>query len=195
MSATSVAASIFRQNDIRGVVGRDLTEAAARAVGVGYAALARERGVQGAIAVGRDNRPSGDGLRDALIGGLNSMGFDVVDLGVVPTPVTYWALHHENVVGGIQITGSHNPPEYNGFKLSLGTDSIHGSASSPPRLRRRDRADRFASAPCSTHTSPTSRRAPADSRARCEPCGTAATARPPSWRHSSSPRSAWRAAA
>ena len=128
MTATTASAGIFRQNDIRGVVGRDLTTAAARAVGVGYAALARERGVHGAVTVGRDNRPSGDGLRDALVDGLTAMGFDVVDLGVVPTPVTYWALHHENVIGGIQITGSHNPPEYNGFKLSLGTDSIHGAA-------------------------------------------------------------------
>ena len=124
----SVSPTIFRQYDIRGVVGRDLTDDAARAVGHGYAALMAERGVQGTVAVGRDNRPSGDRLRDVLVESLVESGVDVVDIGIVPTPLTYWALHHLDVVGGIQITGSHNPPEYNGFKLSLGTGSIHGDA-------------------------------------------------------------------
>ena len=78
------------------------------------------------MAVGRDNRPSGGALRDALVSGLTESGVDVVDVGVVPTPLLYWTLHHEPVVGGIQITGSHNPPEYNGFKLCVGTDSLHG---------------------------------------------------------------------
>lgn len=123
----TVSSTIFRQYDIRGIVDRDLTLEAARAVGRGYAALLSEHGVRGAIAVGRDNRPSGDALRDALVGALTGAGLDVVDIGVVPTPLTYWALHHLDVAGGIQITGSHNPPEYNGFKLSMGTSSIHGS--------------------------------------------------------------------
>jgi phosphomannomutase/phosphoglucomutase len=78
------------------------------------------------VAVGRDNRPSGQMLRDGLVAGLNECGFDVVDIGVVPTPITYWALHNEPVVGGIMITGSHNPPEYNGFKISVGKGSMHG---------------------------------------------------------------------
>jgi phosphomannomutase / phosphoglucomutase len=76
--------------------------------------------------VSRDNRPSGGALRDALVEGLTKAGMDVIDIGVVPTPLNYWALHHLPVVGGIQITGSHNPPEYNGFKLSIGTASMHG---------------------------------------------------------------------
>ena len=59
--------------------------------------------------------------------GLTECGVDVVDIGVVPTPLLYWALHHEPVVGGIQITGSHNPPEYNGFKMCVGTGSLHGA--------------------------------------------------------------------
>jgi phosphomannomutase/phosphoglucomutase len=122
----TIAAGIFRQYDIRGVVGHDLTVEAAKALGVAYAALRRERGVAGAVAVGRDNRPSGDVLRDALVGGLTAAGVDVVDIGTVPTPLLYWSLHHLPVAGGIQITGSHNPPEYNGFKLSLGTESLHG---------------------------------------------------------------------
>ncbi|HEY0997462.1 MAG TPA: phosphomannomutase/phosphoglucomutase [Gemmatimonadaceae bacterium] len=122
----TIAPGIFRQYDIRGIVGRDLTEEAARGIGAGYAALLAERGLRGAVAVGRDNRPSGGPLRDALVEGLTGAGVDVVDVGVVPTPLLYWALHHEPVVGGIQITGSHNPPEYNGFKISVGKDSLHG---------------------------------------------------------------------
>jgi phosphomannomutase/phosphoglucomutase len=122
----AVSPGIFRQYDIRGIVGKDLTAEAATAVGRGYAALMRERGVKGKIVVSRDNRPSGAMLRDALVAGLTSFGVDVVDIGVVPTPVNYWALHHLGVAGGIQITGSHNPPEYNGFKLSMGSGSLHG---------------------------------------------------------------------
>ena len=122
----AIAPAIFRQYDIRGIVGKDLTVEAARAIGVSYAANLEEQNVRGAIVVGRDNRPSGTELRDALVDGLTSSGVNVVDVGVIPTPLNYWALHHLGVVGGIQITGSHNPPEYNGFKLSLGTASMHG---------------------------------------------------------------------
>jgi len=122
----AVSQGIFRQYDIRGIVGKDLTVDAARAVGRAYAAYVAARGVRGAVAVGRDNRPSGAELRDALVRGLTECGVDVVDVGVVPTPVLYWSLHHLDVVGGIQITGSHNPPEYNGFKMCVGTESLHG---------------------------------------------------------------------
>ena len=123
----SVASGIFRQYDIRGVVGQDLTVEAAREIGRAYAALLSERRIRGAIAVGRDNRPSGLELRDALVAGLISCGVDVVDIGIVPTPVLYWTLHNLPVAGGIQITGSHNPPEFNGFKLCVGYGSLHGS--------------------------------------------------------------------
>jgi phosphomannomutase / phosphoglucomutase len=122
----TIDAGIFRQYDVRGVVGRDLTEEAARAIGRGYAAILAGRGVRGAVAVGRDNRPTGPGLHNALVAGLTESGVDVVDVGVVPTPLLYWALHHEPVVGGIQITGSHNPPEYNGFKMCVGSETLHG---------------------------------------------------------------------
>jgi phosphomannomutase/phosphoglucomutase len=124
--SSSIPAGIFRQYDVRGIVGRDLTPDVARALGLAYAAYAAQHGKTGAVAVGRDNRPSGDMLRDALVDGLTTGGCDVIDVGVVPTPLLYWALHHEPVIGGIQITGSHNPPEYNGFKLSFGTGSLHG---------------------------------------------------------------------
>jgi phosphomannomutase/phosphoglucomutase len=128
----ALSAEIFRQYDIRGIVGKDLTTEAARAVGLAYAAYLDEHASagagtrRGAVCVGRDNRPSGPALQDALVGGLTESGADVVDIGVVPTPLNYWALNHLDVVGGIQITGSHNPPEYNGFKLSVGTASLHG---------------------------------------------------------------------
>lgn len=124
----TLSAGIFRQYDIRGIVGKDLTPDVARAVGGAFAAyLAQQRGRgRAAIAVGRDNRPSGAALRDGLVGGLTASGVDVVDIGTVPTPLNYWALHNLDVSGGIQITGSHNPPEYNGFKLSVGTTSLHG---------------------------------------------------------------------
>jgi len=125
----AIAQGIFRQYDIRGIVDKDLTPEAARAVGTAYAVYLREHGPKNkpaTVAVGRDNRPSGPALRDALVDGLTTSGVDVVDIGVVPTPLNYWALHHLPVAGGIQITGSHNPPEYNGFKLSLGTASLHG---------------------------------------------------------------------
>ena len=85
-----IAAGIFRQYDIRGIVGNDLTVEAAEAIGRGYAVLLNERGIVGAVAVGRDNRPSGDALRDALVRGLTTSGLDVIDVGVVPTPLLYW---------------------------------------------------------------------------------------------------------
>ena len=122
----AISAGIFRQYDIRGIVGKDLTTEAALAIGGAYAAYLAEHGTRGAVVVSRDNRPSGAALRDALVSGLTTGGLDVIDIGVVPTPLNYWALHHLPVVGGIQITGSHNPPEYNGFKLSMGTGSLHG---------------------------------------------------------------------
>src|SRR6476661_6324255 len=122
----AIASGIFRQYDVRGIVGQDLTAEVGRALGAAYAALLRERGISGEVAVGRDNRASGDMLRDALVEGLTGAGVDVVDVGIVPTPLLYWSLHHLPVVGGIQITGSHNPAEYNGFKLCLGKESLHG---------------------------------------------------------------------
>jgi phosphomannomutase / phosphoglucomutase len=137
----TVASAIFRQYDIRGIVGQDLTIESARLIGRAYAAHLAAEGLIGAVAVGRDNRPSGAALRDALVEGLTSSGLDVVDIGVVPTPLLYWALHHVGVAGGIQITGSHNPPEYNGFKLSVGTASLHGE--DIQRLRELGEAGRF----------------------------------------------------
>jgi phosphomannomutase / phosphoglucomutase len=122
----TIARAIFRQYDIRGVTTRDLTTEAAYQIGRAYAAYLDQHEIRGAVAVGRDNRPSGSALRDALVRGLTECGVDVVDVGIVPTPVVYWCLHNVAVVGGIQITGSHNPPEYNGFKMCVGHESLHG---------------------------------------------------------------------
>lgn len=122
----SIAAGIFRQYDIRGIVDEDLTVDAAHAIGRAYAVMLQRLDKAGTVVVGRDNRPSGEALRDALVAGLTGSGVSVVDIGVVPTPTMYWSLHHLDVVGGIQITGSHNPPEFNGFKMCLGTSSLHG---------------------------------------------------------------------
>jgi len=124
---STIPAGIFRQYDIRGVVGHELNADVARAIGRAFAIHLDEQKVIGAVGVGRDNRPSGKELRDALCEGVNAAGRDVVDFGVVPTPLVYWSLHTvDGVSGGIQITGSHNPPEFNGFKLSVGDASLHG---------------------------------------------------------------------
>lgn len=117
----------FREYDIRGVTGKDLTPDVARLVARAYAAFLSQSGVKGEIAVGRDNRPSGNDLHRELVAGLLESGLDVVDIGIIPTPLAYWAQHNLKVAGGIQITGSHNPPEFNGFKLGLGTRSIYGA--------------------------------------------------------------------
>jgi phosphomannomutase/phosphoglucomutase len=117
---------LFREYDIRGVVGKDLTVEAANAIGHAFAALLSERAIPLSVAVGRDNRPHGAALRDALVEGLVASGVQVVDIGVVPTPLMYWSLHNLSVHAGIQVTGSHNPPEFNGFKLCVGSSSLYG---------------------------------------------------------------------
>ncbi len=118
---------IFREYDIRGVVGTELTPALAEKIGRAYGSLAVRAGAK-AVAVGRDGRTSAMQMREALLKGLLGCGLDVVDIGVCPTPLLYYALFTLPVGGGVMITASHNPPEYNGFKLCLGKDSMHGAA-------------------------------------------------------------------
>jgi len=124
---------IFRQYDIRGVVGRDLDADVARSLGKAFGTLVRRasensEGVVPRVALGRDNRLSSDLLADAVAEGLLSTGVDVVDVGTVPTPVLYFSSAYLETDGAIQVTGSHNPPEYNGLKLSLAGRSIYGDA-------------------------------------------------------------------
>ena len=87
----ALAQHIFREYDIRGITGKDLTPDVARLVARGYAAFLAQQGVKGEIAVGRDNRPSGNDLHRELVAGLLESGLDVVDIGIVPTPLAYWA--------------------------------------------------------------------------------------------------------
>jgi phosphomannomutase/phosphoglucomutase len=138
-----VDASIFKAYDIRGIVGRTLTIEGARAIGAALGSEAIERGVS-EITVGRDGRLSGPSLRDALIDGIRSTGVGVVDIGMVATPILYFATFHLGNGSGVEITGSHNPPEYNGMKLVLAGDAMHGEGLQ--RLRARIDAGRLARA-------------------------------------------------
>jgi len=119
--------SIFREYDIRGIVGKDLTVELAEKIGRAYGSRAVRAGAK-SIAVGRDGRTSAPVMREAVLRGLLGCGLDVVDIGICPTPLLYFALFTLPVGGGVMITASHNPPEYNGFKLCLGKDSLHGAA-------------------------------------------------------------------
>ena len=117
--------AIFREYDIRGVAARDLTDEVARKVGQAVGTrLTREGGRSACL--GRDVRESSPRLHGALRGGLLSTGIEVIDVGVVPTPVLYFAIVASGAAGGVMITGSHNPIEYNGFKLCRGTTPIWG---------------------------------------------------------------------
>jgi phosphomannomutase/phosphoglucomutase len=117
--------AIFREYDIRGIADRDLTDEVVRAIGRAFGERMRERG-QARVAVGRDVRLSSPRIRTALIEGLLDQGRDVVDVGQVPTPALYFAVMRLKTDAGVMVTGSHNPIEYNGLKLSDGISSLHG---------------------------------------------------------------------
>jgi phosphomannomutase / phosphoglucomutase len=122
---------IFRQYDIRGVVGRDLDASVGEAIGRAFGTLLRRRSDPGRIlrvALGHDNRLSSPELAGAVRAGLTGAGVNVLELGTVPTPALNFAAAYEHTDGAIQVTGSHNPPEYNGFKLAIGGRSIYGDA-------------------------------------------------------------------
>lgn len=122
-----LSGTIFRQYDIRGTVGAELTPAVAEAIGRAFATLARERlGRSPRLALGRDNRPSGRELAAALTAGVVVAGGQAIDVGELPTPALYFATHVLEVDGGVQVTGSHNPPEFNGFKMVLTGEAVFG---------------------------------------------------------------------
>ena len=122
-----VPRTIFRQYDVRGLVDRELTPELARALGRAYASVAWDRiGRAPVLAVGRDNRPSGAALAAGVVRGIVETGATAVTLGELPTPALYFAVHHLQTDGGLQVTGSHNPPEFNGFKMVVAGDAIHG---------------------------------------------------------------------
>jgi phosphomannomutase/phosphoglucomutase len=120
---------IFREYDVRGLVDHELTPELARALGSAYASVAWEKvGRVPVLVVGRDNRPSGSALATEVRRGIVAAGGTAVDLGELPTPALYFAIEHLKTDGGLQVTGSHNPPEFNGFKMTVAGDSIHGEA-------------------------------------------------------------------
>jgi phosphomannomutase/phosphoglucomutase len=129
-----IDASLFKAYDIRGIVDRTLTSEAVRLIGAALGAEALALGVR-EIVVGRDGRLSGPKLRDALVEGIRSTGTGVVDVGMVATPLLYFSTHLLGTGSGVEITGSHNPPEYNGLKMVLGGATLYGE--SIQRLKRR----------------------------------------------------------
>jgi phosphomannomutase/phosphoglucomutase len=140
----NLPAEIFRAYDIRGIAGKTLTPAAVFEIGRALGALGREREAP-TFAVGRDGRLSGPGLAAALMDGLNAAGAGAIDLGMVPTPVAYFAAHHLGCASAVMVTGSHNPPAYNGLKMVVAGETLFGEAIQA--LRRRIEAGAPVSAP------------------------------------------------
>jgi phosphomannomutase / phosphoglucomutase len=123
----NVPKSIFRQYDVRGLVDRELTPDFARALGRAFASVATDRlGRAPVIAVGRDNRPSSPALSQGVRTGIIEAGGTAVDVGTLPTPALYFAVFALGTDAGLQVTGSHNPPEFNGFKMVLAGEAFHG---------------------------------------------------------------------
>ncbi len=125
--AAGIDPSIFRAYDVRGVVGKSLNRDVARALGQSIGTLMGEKGLR-EIVVGRDGRLSGPELAGALAEGLREAGVDVIDIGAVPTPVVYYATYRFNTGCGVAVTGSHNPPDYNGFKIVVGGETLSEGA-------------------------------------------------------------------
>jgi phosphomannomutase/phosphoglucomutase len=122
---TTLPHEIFKAYDIRGVVGRTLTPDIVRAIGHALGSLARERGSD-TFAIGRDGRLSGPMLLSALSEGIRAAGVNVIDLGMVATPMTYFAAHHLGTGSAVMVTGSHNPPDYNGLKMVVAGNTLSG---------------------------------------------------------------------
>ncbi|MFB3078678.1 MAG: hypothetical protein ACE1Y4_11815, partial [Lysobacterales bacterium] len=120
-----LTAGIFRAYDIRGVIGKTLDTGIAKLIGLAVGTVVLERNAGPAV-VARDGRLSGPYLHQAMMVGITSTGCDVLDIGAVPTGVLYYAAHELAAGSGVMITGSHNPPDYNGFKIMVGGDPIHG---------------------------------------------------------------------
>ncbi len=116
---------VFREYDIRGIAGRDINEAFAYRLGKAFASMLPEDGRP--VSVGRDVRLSGEGLQQAAVRGLTDAGRDVIDIGITPTPLAYFSVYALQTAGSLQVTASHNPGEYNGFKMMIGRNSLHGA--------------------------------------------------------------------
>ncbi len=127
MTSALLTPGIFKAYDIRGVLGSTLDPAIARQVGLAFGSAALDKGER-TVVIGRDGRLSGPALSAALAEGLQAAGVDVIDIGMVATPMLYFATHVLGAASGIMVTGSHNPPDYNGFKMVLAGEAIHGEA-------------------------------------------------------------------
>jgi phosphomannomutase / phosphoglucomutase len=123
-----IPSHIFREYDVRGIAAKDLSPALAECMGRAYMKMLPENKTnqKTRISVGRDCRLTSDAFAEALITGLKTAGAHVIDLGICPSPVTYFSVFNLNLDGGIMITGSHNPSDYNGFKIGVGKTTIHG---------------------------------------------------------------------
>ena len=126
MTNPTLPAEIFKAYDIRGIVGRTLTPAIVRVIGAALGTLALESG-RDAIVIGRDGRLSGPDLAGALAEGIRASGANVIDIGMVATPMTYFAAHHLGTQCSVMVTGSHNPPDYNGLKMVIAGDTLSGA--------------------------------------------------------------------
>ncbi len=124
---STISPSIFKAYDIRGVVDDTLTVDAVRAIGLALGVAARKAGTRETV-IGRDGRLSGPTLVAALSDGFRAAGVNVIDIGMVPTPVVYYATYELGTGTGVAVTGSHNPPDYNGLKMVIAGDAIYGDA-------------------------------------------------------------------
>lgn len=131
---TALPQEIFKAYDIRGIVGRTLTPAIVEAIGHALGSEASARS-QAAICIGRDGRLSGPELAAALARGIRKAGIDVIDLGMVATPMTYFAAYELGTNSAVMVTGSHNPPDYNGLKMVLGGETLSGDTIQALRIR------------------------------------------------------------
>ena len=130
---------IFKAYDIRGIVGRSLTPEIVEQIGraVGTEAL---RAGDSAVVIGRDGRLSGPEIAGALARGIHTTGCNTIDIGMVPTPLTYFATHALEIGSAVSVTGSHNPPDYNGLKIMIGTHTLAAERIQDLRRRKIGRA-------------------------------------------------------
>jgi len=139
----NISPHIFREYDIRGEADTELTNEVVLAIGKSFGTWLRDRGVK-KIALGGDVRLSTERIKASVTAGMNSIGIDVVDIGIVTSPMLYWSLYHLELNGGIMVTGSHNPSEMNGLKLAFGKTTIWGD--DVQEIRRIIEKDLFAEA-------------------------------------------------
>jgi len=137
----TLAAEIFKAYDIRGAVGKTLTPPVVRLIGQALGSLAREKG-RDTLVVGRDGRLSGPELAAAVADGIRDAGANVIDVGMVTTPMSYFAASHLDTQSSVMVTGSHNPPDYNGLKMVI--DGVTLSGDDIQGIRTRIEAGRYA---------------------------------------------------